>query len=398
MKKKNNEFEFFDFATYDFSKLGRELTEDELYIINGGAQIENSNEAVANAQVGDTLTRKDNTTVTITQGDIDWAKKQIAGSSNSNGNSVSSNTGAASENDTETSHANAQTTQNNNSLNLTDKGYPSSVSSGGSSQQASSGTSTGSSTQSSSAFGNSTSNASSSNTTRTYYLDNTSAKVDDDNETISFEMSDIEGAASAARAFCIKSNSGYTLKVLDKGEVVASFVSEKEAFEYINKLDSSKGNLAEVSGNISTVTGVASELLDKVVEMSDDLQKASEMGKYLKVLNTVSNITGAFTVISDSIVFVNNSNLDTFTDLAIDSLGLFPGYAMWSIGLDVAKIGVEKISEEIENGVQYYKDYKINEMFSTFLPENERFQNMFEPDNMFMKMTEAGVKQLFKRN
>ena len=83
MKKKNREFVFFDFATYDFSKLGRELTEDELYIINGGAQIENSNEAVANAQVGDTLTRKDNTTVTITQGDIDWAKKQIAGSSNS---------------------------------------------------------------------------------------------------------------------------------------------------------------------------------------------------------------------------------------------------------------------------------------------------------------------------
>ena len=55
---------------FDFSKLGRELTEDELYIINGGAQIENSNEAVANAQVGDTLTRKDGTIVTINQGDI----------------------------------------------------------------------------------------------------------------------------------------------------------------------------------------------------------------------------------------------------------------------------------------------------------------------------------------
>ena len=71
---------------------------------------------------------------------------------------------------------------------------------------------------------------------------------------------------------------------------------------------------------------------------------------------------------------------------------------MWSIGLDVAKTGAEIIGEEIEKGVQYYKDYKINEMYSTFLPENERFQNMYESDNMFMKMTEAGVKQLFMRD
>ena len=398
MKKKNTSLRIFDFDTFDFSKLGRELTEDELYIVNGGKQIENSDEAVANAQIGDTLTRKDGTVITINQGDIDYAKKQIAGSTNSNGSPVSSNTGAASGNDTETSHVNTETAQNNTPVEHTDRGHSGSSSSAGSSQLSSSGTGTGYSTQSSSTSGNSTSNGSSSNNPKIYYLYNTSAKVDEINEIVSFEKNDIEGAVWAARAFSIKSNYGFALKVLDKGEVVESFVSEKTAFEYINKLDPSKGNLSEASGKISTGTGAASELLDKVIENSDDLQKISKISKYSKTLNTVSNITGVFTVISDSIEFGRNPNLDTFTDLAIDSLGLFSGYAMWSIGLDVAKTGAEIIGEEIEKGVQYYKDYKINEMYSTFLPENERFQNMYESDNMFMKMTEAGVKQLFMRD
>ena len=42
---------------------------------NGGHEIENTVEAVANAEVGDTLTRDDGTEVTITQGDIDWAQE-----------------------------------------------------------------------------------------------------------------------------------------------------------------------------------------------------------------------------------------------------------------------------------------------------------------------------------
>ena len=42
---------------------------------SGGHEIENTVEAVANAEVGDTLTRDDGTQVTITQGDIDWAQE-----------------------------------------------------------------------------------------------------------------------------------------------------------------------------------------------------------------------------------------------------------------------------------------------------------------------------------
>ena len=117
-----------------------------------------------------------------------------------------------------------------------------------------------------------------------------------------------------------------------------------------------------------------------------------------KNLSKTSIVSGVFATGFDIVKAVDNPSFDTISDAVIDSIGLFPGGLAWSIGLDVAKTGAEKIGEEIEKGVQYYKDYKINEMYSAFLPENERIQNMFEPDNMFMKMTEAGVKQLFKRN
>lgn len=66
------------FEDYDFSDC-REITGDELYRINGGGRIDNTNEAVAGAEVGDTLIRNDGTEVTITQGDIDWAKDYLGG-------------------------------------------------------------------------------------------------------------------------------------------------------------------------------------------------------------------------------------------------------------------------------------------------------------------------------
>ena len=227
----------FDFDTYNFSSIGRELTEDELYIVNGGKQIENSDEAVANAQIGDTLTRKDGTVITINQGDIDYAKKQIAGSTNSNGSPVSSNTGAASGNDTETSHVNTETAQNNTPVEQTDRDHSGSNSSAGSSQLSSSGTGTGYSTQSSSSSGNSNSNGSSSNNPKIYYLDNTSAKVDEENETISFEKSDPKGAERAFDAFYIRCDWGYTLNIFDKGVLVDSFDNSKDAYQYITKLE-----------------------------------------------------------------------------------------------------------------------------------------------------------------
>lgn len=67
---------YFDLDSFNYKSYGyREMTEEELLTVNGGAEIENSIAAQANANVGDTVTRKDGTTWTITQGDINWAQQ-----------------------------------------------------------------------------------------------------------------------------------------------------------------------------------------------------------------------------------------------------------------------------------------------------------------------------------
>ena len=87
--KRNKTRNYLGFENYNLTGC-REMTMEELLIVNGGKQIENSNEAVANAQVGDTLVRDDKTTVTITQGDIDWAREHCGW----NGNTSASTTGS----------------------------------------------------------------------------------------------------------------------------------------------------------------------------------------------------------------------------------------------------------------------------------------------------------------
>ncbi len=69
---------YIDLENYDYSSFARDMTEEELLTVNGGKEIANTNEAVANAKPGDTLTRSDNTTVVITEGDIKWAQEQIS--------------------------------------------------------------------------------------------------------------------------------------------------------------------------------------------------------------------------------------------------------------------------------------------------------------------------------
>ena len=60
-------------SDYDLSAY-EELKGDILYRINGGTEIENSNDAVANAKVGDTLTRSNGEVVVITEEHIQWAR------------------------------------------------------------------------------------------------------------------------------------------------------------------------------------------------------------------------------------------------------------------------------------------------------------------------------------
>ncbi len=73
MKRKQCSIKTFDFSNYDFSDCV-EITGDALYLINGGAKIENSVEAQANAKPSDTVTNSKGETHTLTKGDIDWLR------------------------------------------------------------------------------------------------------------------------------------------------------------------------------------------------------------------------------------------------------------------------------------------------------------------------------------
>ncbi|MCQ2582689.1 MAG: hypothetical protein MJ160_02175 [Treponema sp.] len=83
-----------DFVVYNFSDYAEEITGDALFKINGGAEVENSHEGVANAQVGDTITRNDGTVVTLNQADIDYAQQQLG----TYGNQETNNTSPGSQN------------------------------------------------------------------------------------------------------------------------------------------------------------------------------------------------------------------------------------------------------------------------------------------------------------
>ena len=396
----------FDLQTYDFSDC-REITGEELYLINGGERVENSNEAVANAQVGDTVERKDGTVVTITQGDIDWAKEHTG----TEGDNTSQTTPAASEpapesqpstptnsssttgstsqaNTTNSSSSPTQSSTISKSSNLTDRGYPSSTE----------------------GYSNTRSNRDSSSTkTETkvpVFVDpftpqsNGNYEIDNENKTVIADINNVQSVMDASGSYAILGDRGYTFQLREGNKVVHTFTDEKTVKNYVRTIDVSEGNLScvtEVLGNISTATGVSNKALDYAVDYIDDISKVAKITSLSQKLSKTSFIVGGFATGAEIINAVNNPSFDTISDAVIDSIGLFSEGLAWSIGLDVAKTGAEKIGEEIEKGVQYYKDYKINEMYSAFLPENERIQNMFEPDNMFMKMIETGVKQLIPR-
>ena len=104
--KRCNVKKYKDFGVYDFSDYAEEITGDALFEINGGAEVENSHEGVAGANVGDTITRKDGTVVTLKQADIDYAQKLLGDTGNASGGNGNLESGGNS------------STSNNNTCNL----------------------------------------------------------------------------------------------------------------------------------------------------------------------------------------------------------------------------------------------------------------------------------------
>ena len=93
MKTTKHRFlKFKDINSFDFSSYGRELTREESYLVNGGAHIENSIEAQAQAQPGDTITNSTGNTIVLNEGDILWAQQQLGYTETENDNSDTAST------------------------------------------------------------------------------------------------------------------------------------------------------------------------------------------------------------------------------------------------------------------------------------------------------------------
>lgn len=97
-----------------------ELKGDVLYKINGGEEIENTNDAVANAKPGDTLTRNNGEVVVITEGDITYAREHggTVNENNSTDNTSGSN-GGNTNNSTSTNNTSTSTTNTSSSTGNT---------------------------------------------------------------------------------------------------------------------------------------------------------------------------------------------------------------------------------------------------------------------------------------
>ena len=275
------------FNIYDFSDC-REITGDELYSINGGAQIENTNEAVAGAQVGDTLIRDDGTEVTITQGDIDWAQAHTG----TGGTDPSQATPATSESTPE-----SQPSTPTNSSSITGA------------------TSSANTSNPSSSSGSLDNNSSLKSETKVpVFTDpfspesNGNFEIDNKNKTVSADINNAQSVIEACKSYSILVDRGYLFQLKDGEKIVQTITDEKVVNDYARKIDISKGNfsIAKLSGTISTVSGVTSELLNKTIENSGDLLKISIIGKFSKTLDNVSNITGTYTVIYTAFDKVGN--------------------------------------------------------------------------------------------
>ena len=55
----------------------RELTDEEMLLVNGGGRVENSDEGVAGAKPGDYIIRDNNEKVVLKQIDIDLAQEKV---------------------------------------------------------------------------------------------------------------------------------------------------------------------------------------------------------------------------------------------------------------------------------------------------------------------------------
>ena len=113
-----------DIGIYDFSDYAEEITGDALFKINGGAQVENSIEAQANAQVGDTVTNSKDETHVLTENDIIWAQNIMDSRKNSVKKENVNQGSPGNTNSGNNTSRNTENTQNDSASSSTDISCP----------------------------------------------------------------------------------------------------------------------------------------------------------------------------------------------------------------------------------------------------------------------------------
>ena len=132
------------------------------------------------------------------------------------------------------------------------------------------------------------------------------------------------------------------------GSVLHAFSNDEAIEKYLDYVTQNNGNLAETAGNISTVTGIAGDLL-----------KSS-------VLGGISTVTGVYKTGADFITFVDDPSVSSAAELVIDGIGFMgvPG-TVASAALSESKEAVEEI-KAIET------EYQEKELLNQFIPPTER--------------------------
>ena len=329
---------------YDLSCY-EELKGDILYRINGGAEIENSVEAQAQAHEGDTVKRSDGTTHTLTKGDIKWAQDYVG----SNGNTGAAGGGSGSEQGNSTVNIGAST-GSQSCVPAIDHGAQVEMASKEASKKQ----------------GGIVANDLPDSRPPVSAEDNDGypSYVDSKNRVVYGNVKSRKSMEEAYAAYSVLCYNGYTFKAVDCGKVVKTFTGDKAAKEYVNDLYSSNGNLSEMLADVSTNAGITNIVTDRIIDRAGAMPVATKLSKFSGAASKVSFATGFTATVIDGKKCLKNPTFRNISNLNSDLVGFIPDIGPF-VGIGVSYAS-EEVAEVAQCGVQLAsKELKYEYMMSS---------------------------------
>ena len=260
----------------------REMTDEEMLLVNGGCERrENSHEGVANANVGDTIERKDGTVVTLNQGDIDYAKAQLGISDSGSGTSVSGSVGGSG--------------SNGSGSGSSGSGSGSGADSGGGRDNA----------------------LNFSGTLCKQENDGYPSYIDPKDKTITANIYSKKGVEQAFAAYTVLYDRGYSFRLTDGSQIIHTFTGKENVEKYVRSLNAkeSKPNNTNISysstNNYSSNESDSDKRYNAVNSknghlMTINIKDKKNFGDYADYYLTVGKYGAAGTPVYDGIGLVND--------------------------------------------------------------------------------------------